>query len=147
MPICSTDVLALGDHMWPILVAKPKSQAHSTPSNSDTLVLVKSSKSRAKRSLRLRSSETLKLSNKIQALDSMGGPVGLQFDDLPSAAQALTPELVGGPSGACFDPATLCLQCSVAALAAKDSNAGLLPSPGRSADPQCLLSAPLWSGT
>ena len=112
-PIISSN--ALNDDIWPILGAKPKSQACSTPCNAEPWVRVRSTKGRARRSLQQRASDTLQLSNKFQALDTGDGqhsPVRLQPVDHPSSARVSAPEPIGGPSTAmdCTTPAAARVQ-------------------------------------
>ena len=90
----STNVLALGNDGWPILAAKPRSQAWSTPQQ--LWVLVKSGRGYGKRSPSLISSETLQMSNKFRVLDSGTDP-SLQWGScwvtihLPLAILGLAP--------------------------------------------------------
>ena len=72
-PILSTEAHAPTDDLWPALGAKPKTQACSTPYDLEPLIQVRRSKGRARRSLHLRSSDTLPLNNSLQVLDDRDG--------------------------------------------------------------------------
>ncbi|CAL8356083.1 unnamed protein product [Merluccius merluccius] len=71
--IISTEAHAPTDDNWPALGAKPKTRACSTPYDPEPWIQVRSSKGRARRSLHLRSSDTLPLKNSFQVLDDRDG--------------------------------------------------------------------------
>ncbi|KAK0138885.1 hypothetical protein N1851_024558 [Merluccius polli] len=71
--LISTEAHAPTDDLWPALGAKPKTRACSTPYDLEPWIQVRSSKGRARRSLHLRSSNTLPLNNSFQVLDDRDG--------------------------------------------------------------------------
>ncbi|KAF7649939.1 hypothetical protein LDENG_00133710 [Lucifuga dentata] len=122
----------------PELAEDSKSQACSTPCNLELWIQVRNRKARAEHSRQQRSSDTLVLSDRLQALshgDGPRSPVGPQQDDHLSSAWTSAPEPAGGSIGVMdhFPPG----------FGPTGSPAHTL---GCDDHPRCLLSVPPWSG-